>query len=34
MLPAFFSLKKVTAKMPVSNISPDMENYFFKFAKL
>lgn len=34
MLPAFFSLKKVTAQMPVSNILPTWKNYFFKFAKL
>lgn len=34
MLPAFFSLKKVTAKMPVSNISPDMEELLLQVCKI
>ena len=34
MLPAFFSLKKVTAKMPVSNISTDMEELLLQVCKI
>ena len=34
MLPAFFSLKKVTAKMPVSNISTDMEELLLQVCKV
>ena len=34
MLPAFFSLKKVTVKMPVSNISTDMEELLLQVCKI
>lgn len=34
MLPAFFSFKKVTAKMPVSNISPGMEELLLQVCKI
>jgi hypothetical protein len=34
MLPAFFSLKKVTAQMPVSNISPGMEELLLQVCKI
>lgn len=34
MLPAFFSLKKVTAKMPVSNISTNMEELLLQVCKI
>lgn len=34
MLLAFFSLKKVTAKMPVSNISTDMEELLLQVCKI
>lgn len=34
MLPAFFSLKKVTAQMPVSNISTGMEELLLQVCKI
>lgn len=34
MLPAFFSLKKVTAKMPVNTISPGMEELLLQVCKI
>ena len=34
MLPTFFSLKKVTVKMPVSNISTDMEELLLQVCKI
>lgn len=34
MLPAFFSLKKETVKMPVSNISTDMEELLLQVCKI
>lgn len=34
MLPAFLSLKKATAEMPVSNISPGMEELLLQVCKI
>lgn len=34
MLPAFFSLKKATAEMPVNDISPGMEELLLQVCKI